>query len=246
MKKNAILALIMAASMTIAMTSCGKTDEEVSSGTEQPSYNEAMGIDGAVTEAEKAIIEPVKEILDSDLSSNKIQLGNHVFTLPVKLEDILNSGATVTNDSDPVNDIIKDLGSYCVEFNLDGFNYLLPFKNTNFKGSTYYPVQLKDCFNFSDISDDNNNVIFPKGIRTGSTVDEMKTYWGEPTTDNLDECAYALDGISYYVSIDFEKKIITKIKYNMSYDEYTQAIINATESKAEHNEESIETSTTEE
>ena len=76
LKKNIILALILAASMTMAMTSCGKTGEEVSNGTEQSSYNEAIGIDEAVTEAEteaeveEVVIEPTQEILAADIAHN--------------------------------------------------------------------------------------------------------------------------------------------------------------------------------
>ena len=55
MKKNAIYALILAVSMTAAMTSCGPK-EEISNGTEQPSYNEAMGIDDKTEEKEEEVV----------------------------------------------------------------------------------------------------------------------------------------------------------------------------------------------
>ena len=198
LKKNIILALILAASMTMAMTSCGKTGEEVSNGVEQSSYNDAVGIiapevTAAVVTPHEVIapealdIEPTQEILDASPDSKKIQLGNHVFTLPVKLDDILNSGAVVTNDVDIINCILEGWGSEYVEFKIDGCNYSLPFKNADFS-EQQLKAQLKDGSNFYYNSEDGNGIIIlPKGISVGSTVDELKAAWGKPTTDNINE-----------------------------------------------------------
>ncbi|MBR3025742.1 MAG: hypothetical protein IKH71_14980, partial [Oscillospiraceae bacterium] len=107
MKKNAIYALILAVSMTAAMTSCGPK-EEISNGTEQPSYNEAMGIDDKTEEKEEeVVIEPTQEILDAELADNKVQLGTHVYQFPIPLQKLLDDGAVITNDADPVNDVLE-------------------------------------------------------------------------------------------------------------------------------------------
>ncbi|WP_156036751.1 hypothetical protein [Ruminococcus sp. HUN007] len=288
MKKNIILALIMAASMTATMTSCGKTGEEVSNGTEQSSYNEAMGIiDSEVTGAvvtphdviapEALDIEPTQEILDADIDSCKIQLGNKVYTLPVTLQTLLDDGATITNGVNPINDVVdaanNALGSHrgiTVAFSVDSMLYEGSFWN-------YFEEkkQAKDCF-LCDTSSSNltNRVIYAKGIRIGSSIDELKSAWGEPTIDDLneyyyyDEYSYLDDGkydatgqkYSYKILIDLEKQTITDIVYYMDYDYYNGNVENlvddneSSETSAEKSEsespkadeESTETSATDE
>lgn len=224
LKKNIILALIMAASMTATITSCGKSGEEVSSkpaqevsnGTEQSSYNEAMGIDEALTEAEteaeveEVVIEPTQEILDADIDSCKLQLGNKVYTLPVTLQTLLDDGATIVNDVNPINDVISGMEGDYVEFIINNQEYYVCFWNL-----TIDKKQIKDCFMvdtfpYQEEKIINNNIIYPKGIKVGSTVEELKAAWGEPTKDDLNELNY-ID--KYTVSIDLEKQLITDIHY---------------------------------
>ena len=255
MKKNAILALIMAASMTIAMTSCGTADEEVSNGTEQPSYNEAMGIDEAVTEAkEEIVIEPAKEILDAELADNKIQLGNKVYKLPVTLQTLLDDGAVILDNTSPVNDIVQTRQS--VELSIDDIKYQLYFSNENEEAT-----QIKDCF-AEEAGFDSAipyNVIFAKGIKIGSTIDELKAAWGEPTENNLNSLRYIdydkhkyikdgydmlIESYQYTVSLDLENNVVTDIDFIMNYDFYSGKynIIDINESTETSAEESIETS----
>ncbi len=283
LKKNIILALILAASMTMAMTSCGKTGEEVSNGVEQSSYNEAVGIiapevTAAVVTPHEVIapealdIEPTQEILEADIDSRKIQLGNKVYTLPITLQTLLDDGATITNDVNPINDAVDAsniaLGRFYtadVELSLDNVGY--KFHPTNYLEKK---VQLKDCIidNTESRNDEIiNNVIYPKGIRIGSSIDELKSAWGEPTTDDLNSYTYSErysyldDGkydatankYYYIIRIDLEKQTITDIVYNMDYNYYTgnveYLVDDAEESEAEApaaDEESTETSATDE
>ena len=232
LKKNIILALIMAASMTATITSCGKSGEEVSSkpaqevsnGTEQSSYNDAMGIEETITETEaiteaeveeEAVIEPIQEILDADIDSCKVQLGNKVYTLPVTLQTLLDDGATIVNDVNPFNDVLDSLQGDYVEFVKDDQKYYVCFFNLSSNKK-----QIKDCF-MADTSPYqvdtkiNNNIIYSKGIKVGSTVEELKAAWGEPTEDDLNELNY---NDKYFVSIDLEKQLITDIYYRIDPD----------------------------
>ena len=225
LKKNIILALILAASMTATMTSCGKTGEEVSNGTEQPSYNEAMGIDEAVTEAEteveteavteaeeEVVIEPTQEILDADIDSCKLQLGNKVYTLPVALQTLLDDGATIVNDVNPINDVIGGIEGDYIEFILDNQEYYVCFWNLSIDKKQIKDCFMVDTFPYQEEKIINNNIIYPKGIKVGSTVEELKAAWGEPTKDDLNELNY-ID--KYTVSIDIEKQLITDIDYRV-------------------------------
>ena len=225
MKKNAIYALILAVSMTAAMTSCGPK-EEISNGTEQPSYNEAMGIDDKTEEKEEeVVIEPTQEILDAELADNKVQLGTHVYQFPIPLQKLLDDGAVITNDADPVNDVLEQYpnGSEakCVEFSIDEKKYNLYFTPPLGLDSGSR-VQLKDCFADDpdyDFSKTDHDIIYAKGIRVGSTVDELKRAWGEPTEDNLDKLVYTLPvefneykaECRYEINIDLESQTINTI-----------------------------------
>ncbi|MBQ5988809.1 MAG: hypothetical protein IJL67_04890 [Oscillospiraceae bacterium] len=230
MKKNIILALILAASMTMAMTSCGKTGEEVSNGTEQSSYNEAIGIDEAVTEAEteaeveEVVIEPTQEILAADIDSWKIQIGNKVYTLPVTLQTLLDDGAVILDNTNPISDVIGAHSGDGVIFSMDDKEYDLYFENYSEDRK-----QIKDCYAYLTYINKSENFIFPKGIRVGVTVADLKNAWGEPTEDNLDELRY----IEYYkrvgestthqkyrydVEIDLEQQTITGISFHSDLD----------------------------
>lgn len=278
--------MIVAVSICAAITGCGKTDEEVSNGTEQPSYNEAMGIiDSEVVTPHNVIapealdIEPTQEILEADIDSRKIQLGNKVYTLPVTLQTLLDDGAIITNDANPINEVCDawktTVWSYnrIVQFSIDQIQYDLVFYNRSNEKK-----QVKDCLlTDTDVSSSDsvkNLVIYPKGIRIGSSIAELKSAWGEPTIDDLnkyfyyDEYSYLdekgetqhTNKYSYSISVDLEKQTITDIVYEMDYDYYTgnvenlvddteQAETSAEESEPEApvaDEESIETSTIEE
>lgn len=225
MKKNAIFAIILAVSMTAAMTSCGPK-EEISNGTEQPSYNEAMGIDDKTEEKEEeVVIEPTQEILDAELADKKVQLGTHVYQFPIPLQKLLDDGAVITNGADPATDILeKDENGGSenknVEFILDEKNYTLQFSPLN-AGR----IQLKDCVaaDQSDYYLENPNVdiIYAKGIRVGSTVEEIKNAWGDPTEDNLDEYRYNINVIEndyeveylFDIKIDLQNQIAKEIAF---------------------------------
>ncbi|WP_044973745.1 hypothetical protein [Ruminococcus sp. HUN007] len=241
MKKNAILALIMAASMTATITSCGKSGEEVSSkpaqevsnGTEQSSYNDAMGIEKTITETEaiteaeveeEAVIEPTQEILAADIDSWKIQIGNKVYTLPVTLQTLLDDGAVILDNTNPISDVIGAHSGGGVIFSMDDKEYDLYFENYSEDRK-----QIKDCYAYLTYINKSENFIFPKGIRVGVTVADLKNAWGEPTEDNLDELRY----IEYYkrvgestthqkyrydVEIDLEQQTITGISFHLNLD----------------------------
>ena len=251
MKRKALLSMIIAMGICAAFTGCGKTDDEVSNGTEQPSYNEAMGIiDSEVTGAvvtphdviapEAFDIEPTQEILEADMDSFKVQLGNKVYTLPVTLQTILDDGATITNDVNPINEVVyPGFGGY-VELTIDNVPYALRFEN-EFENDK----QLKDCI-LDDIFENDGetkqkNVILPKGIREGTSVADLKAKWGEPNGGSLDQLSYMQkykhphkivgeytgEGIKYWYifNIDIEKQIITTISVSVGDDDYYRHFI---------------------
>ena len=226
MKKNDILALIIAASLTTVMTSCGPKEEANSTETPALQSSEAQ-YNETVTEAEEeVVIEPTQEILDADIDSCKIQLGNKVYTLPVKLQTLLEDGATITNDVNPESDILEPglySGRY-VRFIMDGKEYGITFK---MPGENKNKLLLKDGVATSirpGISDDTVyciNVIFPKGIKIGSSIDEVKAILGTPTEENLDCIVYELlkendknSGYRLEVYLDLETKNVKAINYD--------------------------------
>ncbi len=229
LKKNIILALILAVSMTVAMTSCGPKEEASSPETpalqsSEEQYNEV------VTEAEEeVVIEPTQEILDAELTDKKVQLGTHVYQFPITLQKLLDDGAVITNDVDPDNDEMID-GLKDVEFIIDEKKYTLWFQSLNQER-----LQLKDCVAIdaakyspysvngipSSYYDENlkNNIIYAKGIRIGSTVEELKNAWGEPKEDGIENIRYEIEIVegeylvTYVYEFCIEKKMIKTITF---------------------------------
>jgi|GEM_PF-6079228 len=219
MRKNAILALILAGTMTAAMTSCGPK-EDIPNGTEQPSYNEAMGIDDKTEEKEEVVIEPTQEILDAELSESKVQLGNKVYTMPLTLQKLLDDGAVITNGADPISDVIGKWESKDVDLQIDGAVYTIGFSIIG----DQIKIQLKDGATDYYYKNTNTNTIYAKGIRVGSTIDELKKAWGEPSQNNADEIYYydADFTYDYGIGLDLKNQTITYISISSPQNTVTE------------------------
>ncbi len=225
MKKEA-LAFIIAAGMMSVMTGCGsqKTDD-VSNGTEQPSYNEAVTENQNAEETEnieeteveeEVVIEPTQEILDAELADNKVQLGNHVIQFPISFQDFIDKGVVLTSEDNPNTEIVEPNQGAGFSFVLDGKDYYSFADNIEEKR-----LQMKDCLvrgvaheNHIDIISD---AIFAKGIRIGSTIDELKSVWGEPNEDFV-------DFYEYYQERELENSRVNEYVYTVYLDLETETI----------------------
>ena len=147
-----------------------------------------------------------------------------MYQFPIPLQKLLDDGAVITNDADPVNDVLEKRESggnlKDVEFIIDEKKYTLTFSTpVDFAPGR---IQLKDCFANDpdyDFSKIDRDIIYAKGIKVGSTVDELKRAWGEPTEDNLDKLVYTLPvefneykaECRYEINIDLESQTINTI-----------------------------------
>ena len=214
MRKNTITTLILALMLCTAMTGCGAEKEKApdSTGT------------GTVVEIKEQ--KATSEILEADIYSQKIQLGDHVFTLPITLEEMIAQGAVVTDEEQKPTDMIQPL-TYTdpLKLNIDGFDYSLQFvKVTELSEDGTMPnIPLNKCtfdMVIESIGNNEQETILPKGIKKGATVDELTAAWGEPTDYSEsypDTYTYKANPDKHeYVSfiIDLETKTIKYIDFN--------------------------------
>ena len=169
MKKNTITTIILALGLCASMTGCGAEKENTpdSAGT------------GAVAEIKEQ--KATSEILDADIYSKKVQLGNQVFTLPVALEDIIASGAVVTDTEVHPTDAVYSTQTYTtIKLDIDGFSYSLPFiKTIDIAEET---IQLNKA-KLDSLMDCKQDLILPKGMKIGMTTEELVSAWGKPSND---------------------------------------------------------------
>ncbi len=172
------------------------TDESKSSNTEESSEKEAESSPNTATD----------EIINADIYSMKAQIGDTVFTFPLKAADLFNAGATCSkseNDPDTTTVSYLDNAGYGIMF--EGEKYSLSFYH---KETEAQP--LRNClihYPTIEITDDskirNGNVILPKGVYVGMPKDDFLKAWGEATI---------VEGNKYYYSEDDSAKTLNDLK----------------------------------
>lgn len=221
MKKIFVTALA-ALLMTAAFTGCGANEATDNNSTESDTVE--------VVDPKEIDLVPTQEILDADIESCKIQLGNDVILeLPITLEKLMQMGATIPDDINPVNEILAQGRGTSIDVTINGNTYELGF---DIFGDAYQ-LQLKDC---SITGGDTGYFpfIMPKGIKVGSTVEDVKAAYGEPEREYLDSFSYNFTWdigkknsngkdmqqrihIAFY--IDIEKHIVNKISFSVHEEE---------------------------
>lgn len=207
--------------MTATITGCGPTKEE---------NGNTTGTNNAETGEEHKEIEivPTQEILEADISSCKVQIGNDLIVeLPITLEKLMSMGATVPDDVDPENDIVDSglHGSKNVTLNISGNLYSFIFYNNTDKN-----IKLKDCVCIGvwDKIERNNytaQCVLPGGIRVGSTREEVKDVYGElceeSSTGITAEIKNAVSNkyVLFYATFDSSTKAIIDFGCQVHYNE---------------------------
>ncbi len=191
MKIKKLLAALTALTMAVSFAACGENDETQSGeadGTtafeenaENDSEEETTAETDAAEEEEDEIIEPTDEILEADMYSGKVQIGDHVFQMPIQFQDLIDAGATfksMGNKIDIDSTVIdagdhesfsaifdggKDYGIFITVYNNSDGRALLKDCEGSWNGQFFTDSIFEDC----------KEIIFPKGIRVGSTEDEM-------------------------------------------------------------------------
>lgn len=199
--------------LCLSMAGCGATNKETSE-----------TLKSGKTEVKE--LKATDEILNADIYSQKLQLGNSVVTFPVLLSDLLDLGAEITNDVNPETEIIEPRYSKGVELNIDDWIYTFSFRNnTGFGDSTEESKRLllKDCicdYSYFICTDGgtsstkfNKDIIYPKGVRPGMSVSDLKAAWGEPTETDINKYMYYSGHSAFEIIIDLEKEIISEEIY---------------------------------
>ncbi len=148
----------------------------------------------AETVEEEIIIEPTEEILEADMYSGKVQIANHVFQMPIKISDLIDAGAEFESKN---GEKIEDIDKYFISsgessrfyFYLDGVKcgglFISNQSDTRITLRDYNKSICLLCLPRLVISErecqyEIDNVIFPGGLRNGSTREELEAAYGEP------------------------------------------------------------------
>ncbi len=236
-----ILISMIAVMIAASMTGCNHNDKPKDKKT-----NNSIASDTSNTKVKES--KPTQEILDADNDSLKVQIADTVFTLPLTLEQLLNAGAVLEEDDiNPINEIVDPGYGYTLNLSLNNKKICLTFRNYQFDNDDKYKrIQLKDCilyetYCFDGVTDDfvynNDAMIFPKGIKNGSSIEDVKKIWGEPNSEEIDSMSYKTDNAYYTMAIDIEHQTVKDIamyildNYMLDYPnpkyEPTQEILDA-------------------
>lgn len=251
-KKGFGLWFLALLTMVLFMTACGEKRPKVEVISEElPQIEE----DNTTEEIENEKVNANKEILNEEMYGLKIQVGKEILEFPLNVVNLEKAGMSYENSS--IN------SNYMIEpdhrGNVENFFMVLgdPSKKTEliiYKDREKI-IQLKDSYAYRMNTDD-ENIIFPKGVRAGMSYDDLINTWGEPTTlnissspfsdDNLIKLVYmkypitnnkgeyfAAGKIFYTCSIDKSANIIKNIEYSynpgsLNDVETTKIIINET------------------
>ncbi len=168
MRKKTFLSIIVAIGICVSMTGCGSTSNGAA--------DALSSKEGKVKE-----LKATDEILEADIYSQKIQFGNTVLTLPITLEEVIASGAVVTDTEVKPTDIIYDSYYHGINLDIDGWSYRLSFiKKAELVDGSVPNILLKEC-TMDFLPEFEQEVIMPKGIKLGMSLSELKNAWGEPT-----------------------------------------------------------------
>lgn len=186
-----ILNIILAACLSCcALTSCGGSSNEK---------------DNKVNENVSSItIKISDEILEADPNSTTIQIANTIVSLPITLEELVALGATT--DLNINSYILKQSTSKFIDVKIDGMTNRILFKNT-----TDSDIVIKDAvlyYIFEPL-----DFIYPKGIKIGTSIDNVIKEYGEPSMIDLDKYYYSFDSCSYIFQINLDTKSIINIEY---------------------------------
>lgn len=187
--------------------------------------DEAKETTAAEEETIKEIV-PTDEILNADMYSGKLQLGNTVFTFPISAKEFFESGAVLSDGKDPAARVISKGYFSDIKFDVDGYTFQKTIHNYD-KNENKFLTDL-------DIDDVpiKENVICPGGIRIGSTIAELDEKWGEPQIDELNSRKYIKDyvyinyfgdyvnvsGCSYTVFLDLDNGVVSGIMRDIRED----------------------------
>ena len=196
--KTVLASTVLAACICTIFVSCSKNEQSV---------NDQLSVktDSKASEPKKSSIKRNKEpdefgiivsdkIFEADIFSKKLQLGNSVFTFPkIPVSELLAANASFDR-IDPEKLIVKSGDSRNSDIIIDGKTYSFRFVNY-----TDEDQLIKDCVaecTQNWIIDDydlrkGQDYICPKGIRIGSTLDELLSAYGDPT--------YKDENIYYYI-----------------------------------------------
>lgn len=238
-KIKSVLAAVLALTMCIGMVGCNgggnKPPKNIDDWTNEDWDNAANQLEENYENGKKdkqdkdnkgdksGKIKATKEIINAPMYSNKIQLGNTVFTLPITPADLISSDAVVFVDANPETTILNAPNNgvlektQSVKVKIDGVEYTFVFANNSKERKL-----LKDCkINGVPLG----SYICPGGVGVGTSVDDMLKVWGEPDIHDIDTYKY-FDDLTEYYDGNYKEQIISSTgnSYGVTVDLETNKV----------------------
>ena len=236
MKTKALLALLTAVCICGCATGCGSSDNENDivvlpnkiTNDKTESQNETLEIENSENEENPesqnddntieidesdSELKIADEVMNADMYSTVFQVGGKVIKLPMTAKELFEMdgvelaenhelGNSISQGEDPAT-IIAEPNIYKVS--IDGVETDL-FFNVTTKDEKQL---LSDCNVM--LFFDTENVVFPKGVREGMSIEEIRRLWGEPDVEEVDKLVYLRDMVTdtYVVPQKLEKNALT-------------------------------------
>jgi hypothetical protein len=215
MKTKALLALLTAVCICGCATGCGSSDNEndlvslpnniINDKTE--SQNETLEIekseneesqnnDSAAENESDSETKIADEVLNEEMYTNVFQVGEKVIRIPMTAKELFDMDgvelaedqlAGISQGQDPTT-IIAEPSIYKVT--IDGVKTSFYFNVTTEEEKQF----LSDC-NVMVLCN-TKNVVFPKGVKAGMPIEEIRRLWGEPDIEEAEKLVYLRDMVT--------------------------------------------------
>lgn len=143
-------------------------------GIKQPKENQGSSITSSERTEETKIR---NEMLSAKMFEKKIQIGDTVVEYPLTYKSLVDAGAKCTEDI--VADSFMEAEQYLSkEFTISDTRFTVGINNNGFENKMFSEADI-----YAILSTDGNDLIYPCGVKTGISYEELKEKWGEPTLD---------------------------------------------------------------
>jgi len=208
MRTKALLLLITAVCICGCITGCGNADNESKivtqsskitndttevekSGNEENQNNDTTAENESDSETKIA-----DEVLNAEMYTDVFQVGEKVIRLPMTAKELFDMDgveldedqlAGISQGQDPTT-IIAEPSIYNVT--IDGVKTSFYFNVTTEEEKQF----LSDC-NVMVLCN-TENVVFPKGVKAGMPIEEIRRLWGEPDIEEAEKLVYLRDMVT--------------------------------------------------
>ena len=207
MKTKALISLITAVCICGCTTGCGNADNESKIVTqsskisndktevEKSGNEENQNNDSAAENESDSETKIADEVLNADMYSDVFQVGEKVIKLPMTAKELFDmDGVELADDANDGITQGDDPSTVIAESNI--YDVIIDdVKTSFFFTKTKDEKQLLSDCNVLSI-EEIKNVVFPKGVKVGMPIEDVRKLWGEPDLEDVDTFFYIKDMVT--------------------------------------------------